>query len=192
MDEAYRRFCDAVKGLWPAYKCTDESLGLVWRHKLCHYDETTIGNALRYQRMDHPDATKPEWKSIYRGLAVLGRKGGKSPLATLLAQVRQAAKKNGTAGVDQWTDADAWHHYLRAQIQDYYLPFEVRSNPEKATAWRKGRCESEYRFWRDELTRGGWDIPNYLSEEPVPPAATGPVVELKAEPQLRLYPPIKR
>ncbi|GAG40872.1 unnamed protein product, partial [marine sediment metagenome] len=160
--------------------------GLVWKHKLCHYDEATIGNALRRQRMDEPDATKPAWKPIYRGLAELGHKDGKSPLTVLLTQVREAAKEYGVRGVDEWTDADAWHHHLRTQIQDYYLPFAARTDAESAAAWRKRTCEDEYRIWRDALTEGGWDTPTYLAEETVPPTAPGPVAELQADPQMML------
>lgn len=186
MDSAYERFREAVQNLWPSYRCTDESLGLIWKYKLSRYDEATIGNALRHQRIDDPDATRPHWKSIYRYLGDLGHRDARSPLAILLTQVREAAKDLGNKHVDEWTDADAWHHYLYAQIHTYYLPFKARSDPEKAKAWRKETCESQYRFWRDELAGGGWDIPSYLSEETVPLAEVGSAVELKADPQLKL------
>ena len=187
MPDAFEQFCETVQRLWPSYRCTDESLRLIWDSRLSRYDQTTIGNALRRQRIDDPDATRPHWKSIYRELGELGRaRHGKSPLAILLEQVREAAKDCGVAHVDEWTDADAWHHFLCAQIRDYYLPFEARSDSEKATAWKKQRCEAECRIWCDELTSGGWDVPSYLNGEVVPRAEAHSVVELKGERQLDL------
>ena len=111
-------FLEFIKSLWPSHRVTAEMLRVV-----CRWDDWLSGlrldhvkQSVRGHRRDFPDGTKPEWNDVFRRIAGKGREDGSraNDFTILLRNVREAAVKDGHKGVQNWSDADAWLEYCRA------------------------------------------------------------------------------
>jgi len=109
LDDLY----SVVMELWPTCRETKASVQVRAWHRLQQYTAQERDTALRRHRFEYPDASRPTWSLVFQSLASTSHAARPScEFQAFLDSWRRTGRKAGVKGVDDWTDADTWQHYL--------------------------------------------------------------------------------
>lgn len=86
-------------------------------------------------RADHPDDTKPHWRTIYSMLAGdKGQSAGKSDLQVLLDMMRRAIAADPSwtkrKPANEWTDADLVENHIEANVRPILRGIDGKASPD--------------------------------------------------------------
>lgn len=155
-----------VRELWPRYKA---SIQPMWDTRLRQYPSDKLSETLRKYRADHPDDTKPVWRTIYALLAGGNTGPGKSDLQLLLDSIRRAIatedrwQKHPQAR--RWSDSEVFENHIEANVRPILRNIDgsAKDDPDgrRARSAAKEREMIVSRYARD-LEQRGEQVPAWL------------------------------
>lgn len=156
-------FAELVQSLWPTYRTNIQPM---WNTVLHRYSVTQLGEVLAKHRADHPDETKPIWKTIYAVLAG-GARAGKSDLQLVLNQWRKLLREAKRKGSENWSDYEVFQCFLDAQTYPILYNTLTRE-PENSPDGRLVRMAAQLRGslacrYIEDLRERGDVIPEWLT-----------------------------
>ena len=157
-----------VRQLWPRYK---DGVQPMWDTQLHRYPIDELRTVLWRYRADHPDDTKPVWRTIYAMLAggKDGTTSGKSDLQLLLDSVRRAIATDPAwqkyPAARSWSDSEVFENHIEANVRPVLrkVDGEAKDDPGGRLA-KLAANEREWtvtRYIRD-LQERGEAIPQWL------------------------------
>lgn len=156
-----------VQQLWPRYKA---SIQPMWDTRLHRYDVETIRAILWAYRADHPDDTKPVWRTVYSMLSGGDQTHkGQSDLQCLLDSVRRAIvadpKWSKVKPPRIWTDADLVENHIDANVRPILRDMTGKAKPDDDGRLAKLAARARVAIVEPlilDLTERGETVPEWL------------------------------
>lgn len=167
----FPEFLAAVRSLWSRSRLSDDEIRYRgWVHIQGRRADDVIA-ALKKHAVDEPDIASPSWKEVWRILREQTGAGSQrhNDFELLLAQVRRVAKESKHKGVDEWTPAEVYQHYIDANTRA--TTHGIDGQPYPDDDGRRAKAAADYRrneaaLWRNyhRDPENDLPVPSFLDE----------------------------